>query len=84
MYHVSRYLQKICIDLYFCVLFYSQSDGSMYYIRSWGFCVFFFFFNFPISMQNIGCIGVRIEGNQMNWFSVKKPQAEYVGFWFLL
>lgn len=46
-------------------------------------CLFsFFYYYFPINMQNIGCIGVQIEGNQMNWFSVKNHKQSTWGFDF--
>lgn len=45
-------------------------------------CLFSFFYYFSISMQNIGCIGVQIEGNQMNWFSVKNHKQSTWGFDF--
>lgn len=44
-------------------------------------CLFFFFL-FSISMQNIGFIGVQIEGKQMNWFSVKNHKQSTWGFDF--
>lgn len=40
------------------------------------------FFFPPISMQNTGCIGVRIEGNQMNWFAVRNHMQSTYGFDF--